>query len=281
MANNFSSTRVAIIGCGWLGTALVQELLKHKIDVIASTTSPTKLKKLASLSIKAEILSLPCEQHLLNKAVFFQQQQLVICIPPQLKYGKTNYQAKISTLVIAAEQAKIKHIILISTTAVYRGLSGLITENTDLNFEDDKVKCLHNTEQAVLNFKGNSSIIRFAGLVGEDRHPGRFLAGKTNLANSKHTVNLIHQQDAVAMIIALLKQTQPCSQTQQIFNGASTTAATRKKFYQQAAKALQLTPPTFNEAENSLGNKIISVKKIQDKLNIKLVYPDLIKWLAE
>jgi len=273
-----SSLNVGIIGCGWLGTALAMELLKNKANVVASTTSVEKQSLLKELGINTELLTLPCDLSMLTKLKIFQQQQLVICIPPQLKQGKTNYQEKIALLLKAAEQGCIKRVILISTTAVYRGLTGIITELSVPDSRNEKVRCLVKAEQLVQHFMGEKAIIRFAGLVGTDRHPGRFLAGKTGLTDANTSVNLIHQHDAVAIIIALLSQPKLTG----IFNGVSNTKATRQQFYQQAAKKLNLTPPEFiNEPRATKLDKVINSDKIQHKLGYQLVYADLFSYLND
>ena len=265
---------VAIVGCGWLGTALAKSLVAQQVNVKATTTRVDKITLLAKLGITAELLVLPSNEQRLENHSIFQQQQLVIAITPQLKYGKKDYAKKITNLIKIAEKKAVEKIILISTTGVYRGLNGEITEETLLKQTEAKVAALVAGEQAVLASSLKSTIIRFAGLVGEDRHPGRFLAGKTQLSNANERVNLIHQQDAVAILLAVLTH----SEVTGIFNGVSNTTATRKHFYQQAAKALQLTPPEFKE-ELKPSTKFISAKKIQDKLALKLVYPDLMAWL--
>jgi nucleoside-diphosphate-sugar epimerase len=276
---------VGIIGCGWLGTALALSLLKTQAKVIATTTSATKQENLTRLGITTNLLTLPCAIKALNKLPIFKQQQLVICITPQLKYGKYDYAEKIANIAKAAEYNNVKHIILLSTTAVYRGLSGKIDETVNVNLDNEKVQCLIKAENELANFSGQTSIIRLAGLVGENRHPGNFLAGKTKLANAQAQVNVIHQQDAVGIIKTLLTLNETSTEqvnrrhSDEIYNAVSLTRASRQKFYQQAAKALALTPPEFNPNNVNTTDKMISAKKIQDKLNYQFVYPDLLAWL--
>ncbi len=268
---------VGIVGCGWLGTALAKNLIAQQVNVVGTTTTVDKINLLANLGIKAELLVLPENEQTLEKHAIFQQQQLVIAITPQLKYGNVNYAKKIENIIKIAEKTAVEKIILISTTGVYRGLTGNITEEATLMLKNTKVAALVAGEQVVLASSLNSTIIRFAGLIGEDRHPGRFLAGKKQLSNANERVNLIHQQDAVNILIALLKSDNVTG----IFNGLSNTQATRKRFYQQAAKKLQLTPPEFadNDKISPSTYKYICAKKIRDKLSVKLVYPDLMLWL--
>jgi nucleoside-diphosphate-sugar epimerase len=295
IANN-TRQQVGIIGCGWLGCALAKELLRLNNDVTVTTTTLVKQPELTRIGLQNELLTLPDDSSTLASLNVFKQQQLVICIPPQLKHGSENYVDNIKTLVSAANNGDIQQLILISTTAIYRGLSGEVNESSPLETTDKKVKALLLAEEQLKNFNGNSCIIRFAGLVGGDRHPGNFLTGKTQLTNGEASVNVIHQQDSVGIILSLLTsmnetshqsiQVKPAHQkaTKQetnIFNGVSCTHPCRKIFYQQASKALNLAPPQFDDSRSLIDTKVVSGKKIQDKLNYQFVYPDLLAWLAE
>jgi len=296
MITNNTQLHVGIIGCGWLGSALAKELQRLNNQVVVTTTTIEKLPKLAELGFQSELLGLPDSSSTLHKLKVFKQQQLVICIPPQLKHGSENYVANIKALVSAANKGNTEQLILISTTAVYRGLSGKVSEDSPLETTDKKVKALLLAEHALNNFKGESAIIRFAGLVGENRHPGNFLAGKTQVINGDAPVNVIHQQDAVGIIMRLLTYMNETShqpiqikyspkkaiqQETSIFNGVSCTHPSRKNFYQLAANVLNLMPPQFDDSKALLESKIVYTKKIQDKLNYQFVYPDLLAWLTE
>jgi len=280
-----SELQVGIIGGGWLGCALATELKRHHDQVIVTTTTLEKQPKLKQQGFKCELLSLPDDKKTLNLLDVFKQQQLVICIPPQLKRGNKHYIENIKTLVNAANMGNIQQLILISTTGVYGGLSGKVNEESHLQITHKKVHTLRLAEEELHNFKGNSCIIRFAGLVGEDRHPGDFLAGKTQLTNGAAPVNLIHQRDAVGIIVGLLKSMNRTNdlfvqQKTIVFNGVSSAHPNRKQFYQQAANALKLTPPQFDDKQALTDSKIICAQKIQDTLNYRFVYPDLLAWLT-
>jgi nucleoside-diphosphate-sugar epimerase len=281
---------VGIIGCGWLGTALALNLLKNNTAVLATVTRAESVTRLAEQNINAQTLVLPSTAEILFSHPIFCQQTLVICFPPQLKKGQQDYPEKISQIVTAAEKKGVREIVLISTTSIYNGLSGKVSEQTTLNFSADKVAILNDAEQKLLNFSGKASIIRFAGLIGPDRHPGRFLSAKPHFANPKGVINLIHQQDAIGIIIALLKQnTLGCTNTDQakmidVYNAASTTHCTRQHFYQAAAVAMGLPKPLFEDSEfkegtSALLSKEICSDKVRETLHYQFIFDDLLAWL--
>ena len=278
IADDFS---VGIIGCGWLGKALAVTLLDKGISVLATSSTLDNVEALNKQGINALQLTLPTDNKQLLQYDIFLQQSLVIAITPKFKQGQTDYANKIAQLVNAAQQKGIvKRIVLLSSTAVYQGLCGNVNEDSVLNLTNPKAQILNTAEQTVLNFSNQSSVIRLAGLVGPERHPGKFLLpnkGRTNktLTNPMAPVNLIHQQDAVGLILALLQ----ADSAQGVFNGVSDTHVNKQHYYQVAAKALSLQAPIFLPDNSNEITRVVSGVKAKQALSYKFVYPDLLTWL--
>ncbi|MBL4822438.1 MAG: NAD(P)-binding domain-containing protein [Colwellia sp.] len=271
---------VGIIGCGWLGKALAASLLEKGTAVLATSSQQGNVEQLHQQGIKAQQLLLPANTKELNQHDIFTQQCLVIAITPQFKKGQVDYAIKVAQLVDAAtRRGLVERIILLSSTAVYQGLAGLVDENTQLNLVGtslmEKTQILDTAEQAVLNFYRQGSVLRLAGLVGPERHPGKFLLAKRTLKNSTAPVNLIHQQDAVGLILSLLRSASP----QGLFNGVSDTHVTKARYYQAAAKSLALELPTFSTDNTLDPTRIVSGKKAKQQLDYSFIYPDLLAWL--
>lgn len=276
---------VGVIGCGWLGTPLAKALLAQNIDVLATRSRIENIAELTVQGIDAEVLLLPattpsCVEKL-NQHSVFKQHNLVIAITPQFRKGLENYSEKVAQLVQAAqERGNVNSIVLLSSSAVYNGLVDEVNEESLLDFSADKVTILHEAEKAVLNFADESEqrtsyVLRLAGLVGSDRHPGNFLQHGRMLKSPEAKVNLIHQQDALGLIISLLT-TKPCSG---VYNGVSDTHVSKKTYYQKAARALSLPEPIFFENENVVISRTVSGRKAQQVLSYQFVYPDLLTWL--
>ncbi|MBL0710238.1 MAG: NAD-dependent epimerase/dehydratase family protein [Colwellia sp.] len=266
---------VGIIGCGWLGTALASTLLEKGILVLVTSSKLENVHTLNQQGINAQQLTLPTTDKLAQHDIF-SQQCLVLAIPPQFKQGRVDYADKITQLVDAAKKRGIvQRIILLSSMAIYAGLSGLVDESSTLTLASEKAEILHQAEQAVLAFNRQKSVLRLSGLVGPNRHPGTFLQAKKALENAIGRINLIHQQDAVGLILSLLTESSP----QGVFNGVSSHHATKKAYYQQAAKALSLPIPVFLGAESLDLSRIVSGEKAKLLLNHSFIYPDLLAWL--
>jgi nucleoside-diphosphate-sugar epimerase len=284
---------VGIVGCGWLGSALAHQLKAQGITVLATRSNIDNTEQLKSQGIDAEVLFLPAEQALLNSHAIFNRQCLIIAITPQFRQGRVDYADKVKQLVESAKTGNcVEQIVLLSSSAIYNGLSGQVDECIELDLSADKVSVLNDAEQAVLNFNENSGnesndalanknayVLRLSGLVGPNRHPGKFLLNGRLLKSPLAIVNLIHQQDAIGLIQALLKSDIRGG----IFNGVSSTKVTKKQFYQTAASALGLPAPNFEESSLASESeaKIVSGKKTQAALNYSFVYDDLLNWLDQ
>ena len=116
------------------------------------------------------------------------------------------------------------------------------------------------------------TILRLSGLVGYDRLPGRFLANKKELPNGDAPVNIIHRDDCIGLITAVLEQ----NIWGEIINGSADNHPSRKDFYTKAAERIGLNPPTF-KIQDSMQFKIICNKKGKALLNYNYIHPDPLK----
>ncbi|MNQ45247.1 hypothetical protein D3C85_590250 [compost metagenome] len=191
---------------------------------------------------------------------------LIIDIPPKLRANTDSsrkiFVEKIETLIPFIEKSTIKKVLFVSSTSVYGDQNDLITEETNPNPETESGKQLLLAE-AILqkNHNFQTTILRFGGLIGEDRHPVKFLAGKENLENPDAPVNLIHQNDCINIIKEIIHQ----SKWNEVFNAVAPFHPTREDYYTQKAKEHNVVLPKFNSEKSNI-KKIISSQKIESIL---------------
>ena len=265
---------VAIIGCGWLGTPLAKLLQTKGYEVLGTCQSDTSVQTLRDADINGLKLSLPADESDLISHPVFRQHTLILAFPPQLKKGHANYPEKVASIVKAAQKTAVKRIILVSSTGIYNGLLGEVSEDSELDLTNDKVKILRAAELEVESFNGSKSILRLSGLVGPKRHPGRFFSSGKTLSQPKAVLNLIHQQDAIGLLCSMIES----SDVAGIYNGVSNTKAVKEEFYQAAARSLNIKPPQFNQTDLSFGRKV-NGEKARKLLAYQYVYDDLINWV--
>jgi len=206
-------TQISILGCGWLGLPLAKALIENGFSVNGSTTSEEKLSVLEKLGIQPFLIVLTPtlskgEGEETIKTFLERSKTLIIDIPPKLSGDNTdNFVCKIKTLIPFIEKSSIENVLFISSTSVYGDDNSSVTEETKTCPETESGKQLVLAEQLLQsnsNFK--TTILRFGGLIGEDRHPIKFLAGRENLENPEAPINLIHQEDCIGIILKVIEK---------------------------------------------------------------------------
>ena len=271
-------TQISILGCGWLGLPLAKALLENEFSVKGSTTTNDKLLVLQNSGIQPYLIALLEDKPTGNLADFLENSKiLIIDVPPKLRGSSTeNFVSKIKNVIPFIEKSSVENVLFISSTSVYGEDNLEVTEETELNPDTESGRQLVQTEQLLQsnsNFK--TIILRFGGLIGEDRHPIKFLAGRKNIENPNALINLIHQEDCIGIILEILRQAQNDKlERNETFNAVAPFHPNRKEYYTQKALDLNLDLPEFNTENSSLG-KIISSSKIEKALGYVFVKPKL------
>lgn len=257
---------ISILGCGWLGIPLAENLIADGFRVNGSTTSPNKITALQTKGITPFLIALEADAVEGDIQNFLQSDILIIDIPPRFHFSH-----KIAALVPHIIKSGIKKVLLVSSISVYADDNAVLTEADIPDPKTDKSKQLFDAEMVLQNRpEFQTTVVRFGGLFDEKRHPVKYLAGEANLENPGAPVNLIHQTDCIGIIRAIFKK-EIWGET---FNAAAPSHPTREEYYTRIAKQMQLIPPRFTHAKSSLG-KTIDPKKVQDLLGYSFRFGDL------
>ena len=270
------SKTISILGCGWLGLPLGNTLVKIGFEVKGSTTSPSKIDLLKSNTIEPFLVDLTDEKTLPNIPAFLNSDILIISFPPGIRSGNgAGYIKQINALAGFISRSPVKNILFVSSTSVYPDLNKIITEEYKMP-ENEALPILIQAENIIQEAcPGQVTIIRFSGLVGGNRHPGRFFAGKTQVANPEAPVNLIHLDDCLRIMTEIITQ----EKWGNIYNACADEHPSRQVFYTTATKALHLTPPEFMKPSPQDSFKIISNAKLKTDLNYQFLHPDPLKFI--
>jgi len=249
---------VSILGCGWYGKALAQALIQEDVTVKGSTTSQEKLNQLTESGITSYPVQFEANSQNFDPD-FFECDVLIISIPPKLKKGEAlAYLPKVRRIIQAVLHFNIKKIIYISSTGVYGDHNQTVTELDDPMPDTESGKILLEAEKLFQQepaFK--TTIIRFGGLVGPGRHPGRFFAGKKDIPNGMAPINLIHLDDCIGISMAIIEQ----NAFGYLFNACSPDHPAKEDFYRDASLKGGFEAPEFvHELTNW---------KIVDSINLK------------
>lgn len=249
---------VSILGCGWLGMPLATFLLNKKYGIKGSTTSDNKLRVFKEKGITPFLIDVDKKD---NQGIqqFLTSEILIVAITSKNVEGFKN-------LIKEIEKSIIKKVIFISSTSVYPSLNNLVTEE-EMTIDSPLVEI-----EGL--FKENSSfkttIVRFAGLLGNGRNPGNWFE-KRKILHPRGYVNMIHQEDCINIIYQVIIQ----NVWGEIFNACSNHHPTREEFYTAAKIKVKKEPPVFDDSL-PLKYKIINSDKLQRELNYTFIHDNLL-----
>ncbi|CAG9000549.1 MAG: Protein YeeZ [Candidatus Celerinatantimonas neptuna] len=267
--------QIAIVGCGWLGTPLAYHLLGLGYGVRGTRQHTSSRIELAQAGVIEGALSVTPELHCdVSEKIFGGCDLLIINIPPNRKAHDRHYHVtQIQSLAQAAVNYQIPKVLFIGSTSVYGPMQGEVTESSPAQPSTQSGQTLLEIEQWLHQQPSFvTTTLRFGGMIGPGRHPGRFLSGR-QVDGADTPVNLIHQADCIALIDALIQR----NIWGEVFNACADEHPSRCDFYSAAAKQLDVEMPQFNHSQNS--SKFISNQAIKDALRYSFIYPDPIAWL--
>lgn len=229
--------------------------------VKASTTSESRLSELSSLKVEPFLVDIGKLSS--NLRAFLQANVLIINIPSK------NVDS-FSRLIKEIEESEIENILFVSSTSVYQDKNKTIFESDEEESTTSPLFIIENLFRNSTKFK--TTIVRFGGLIGYGRHPGKFFSKGRIVQNPDSHVNLIHRDDCIEIISRIIEK----EVWGEVFNCCADTHPTKREFYTQAAKSIGLPAPDFeNSGANSF--KIISNEKVKRILNYEFLHPDLTK----
>jgi nucleoside-diphosphate-sugar epimerase len=232
--------KITVIGCGWLGLPLSENLISNGYCVYGSTTSFSKLNSLVSKGIHAFIYSAENEFTIDDRAK--DSEIVIVNFPP----SKSDDYAKQVEELLNQFSADTK-VIFTSSTSVYEEVDAIVDEKGRVN-ENHPVRL---AEKVVLSSNRHYCILRLSGLIGAGRHPIHFLQGRENLNGGNVPVNLVHLKDVIEAIGAIITRNKwSC-----IYNVSYPSHPAKKEYYPMMAKMIGLKAPIYVE-DNGKGKEI-------------------------
>ncbi len=265
--------KISILGIGWLGKPLAEALVLAGHQVKGSSTSPEKMSMIQALGVAPYLLTLSPEPEEGQWDEFLEADILLINIPPQTRkagIGADFHPSQIQNLLAKVTQSKIQKIIYVSATSVYPEAARAMTEAEPINAQNTGNTALWHAEQLIRKSGKDWLILRLGGLLGYERIPGKYFAGKKDLETGDVPVNFIHRDDAVKILCKLMAQKDI---SKEIFNIVSPEHPPRSVIYTKNAQDFGFEAPTFKEMPPK-NHKIILAQKIQLELEYVFKYPN-------
>lgn len=251
--------QISILGCGWLGLPLAQQFIREGFQIKGATTSESKLSVLQNAGIQPYLLSISSDGIEGDIHSFLKDSEILILnIPPKLRGDAKEYFVdKVRNIITAVEASMVAKVLFVSSTSVFPDNNEIITESTVPKPDSESGLQLLASEH-LLNSSNHfqTTLVRFGGLIGENRHPIHFLSGRKNIENPDAPINLIHLDDCIGIIKNIIEK----DIWGETFNAVTPFHPSRKTYYTQKAIAMNLEVPEFITDKNSVGKTILSEK---------------------
>lgn len=224
-----------------------------------STTSPDRLVKLAALPGEACLVDI--SKPLDDIDAFLQSDTLIINITSKDIDGFERLLRKI-------EASPIQAVMFVSSTSVYPAKDKVVAEAVGEESPEHPLVVIENLFRQSNKFR--TTIVRFAGLIGGSRHPGRFFRGGKKVKNPDSNVNLIHLDDCINILEKIVTN----GIWGETFNACADSHPGKREFYSQAATMAGLPLPEFDDSADG-AFKIIDNSKLKRVLGYEFLHPDL------
>ncbi len=235
-------------GSGWLGKPLSISLTEEGYKVKVSTRTESKVQELELLKLDPYLVNIEDYE---DFDLFLDSDILLIMITSK------DVDA-FERLIQQIENSSLQKVLFMSSTSVYPNTNSVVTEeNETINSPLTEIESLF-----LKNNQFETTIIRFAGLFGNERHPGKWFQNGRKIPSPEGFVNMIHQEDCIEIIHEII--TQDCWNT--IFNACSNHHPLRREYYTKAKESLGLDTPVFVESKE-MSFKIVNSEKLQNTLS--------------
>ncbi|MEL6929268.1 MAG: NAD-dependent epimerase/dehydratase family protein [Cyanobacteria bacterium J06600_6] len=246
--------KLAIIGCGYVGSAVARLWHATENEVTVTTTTPSKVAELEKVSSRVVILEGNDLASL--KQLLADQDVVLLSIGSKQRTPEVYRQTYLETahnLVKAIANSQVKQLIYTGSYGIIKAKSGnIIDETVVVKPQDEFGEILHQTEQVLLSAShGNlkTCILRLTGIYGPGRELIRIfqrVAGTTRPGSGEGYTNWVHLED-IARAINFAKD----QQLEGIYHLNSDEFMTTKKFLNKLFQAHNLPPVVWDSSQPS------------------------------
>jgi nucleoside-diphosphate-sugar epimerase len=244
-----------ILGCGYLGRALLQALSSSPGRIVVTSRSRERLAALTAdgraEGLVFETGALASAQ--LSKVLAGASAVEVFCLltPSALSIAPTRER-----LVAILAEFPLKRAVLVSSTGIYGAVEGgEVSAETVPHLSGAREQGLADIEQAWLRLP-QARIVRMAGLYGPERviGAGMIREGRTIPGRASAWLNLIHQQDAAGLLCTVAASEHAAT----VELGSDGQPMRRSEYYGFLAELLSAPAPRFESLDDGDAGKRVN-----------------------
>ncbi len=205
------STRIMILGCGYVGTALARHWQTcppcADAEVIVTTTTPDRLAELRAIAPQTLILAGNDPAALRQALDGIQVLLLTLGAKRGTSYADTYLKTAQTLAQVLPDNSSVEQIIYTGSYAVYGNQQGnWVSESTSIKPENENGEVLAETERVLQTLVGSDRrvcLFRLGGIYGPGRELARIFqnaAGKTRPGDGSDASNWVHLEDIVGAL---------------------------------------------------------------------------------
>ncbi len=274
----------AILGCGYVGSALADYWQEQGHFVTGTTTSSERVASLSKIASKTVLMKgndLTAVHSLLEG-----QDTLVVSVAPtgfqevdESAY-ETTYLTTAKNLVTALSQAaNVKQVIYLSSCSVYGDRQGeWVDETSPIQPSEHKSQVIYDAEKIILqaaNEHQKVCVLRLGGIYGPERELVSMfggLAGMTMPGKGDRFINWIHRDDIIGAI-----EFARLNELNGIYNLVDDSQLTIKEQVKHICSYYDLPPVHWDASKLSVQRKSVQVSNQKLKAaGYELIHPQLV-----
>lgn len=270
--------RIAIIGCGYVGSAAASYLKRQGHTVTVSTRDPQKVEKLKLLTQNVILLKKDLYNELDLEPILANQDIVIVTVAPSTgaSYFTTYLKTALRIRVLSPRFPKLRQIIYTSSTSVYGECDGReISEKEPVKpsgEKDSNINVLISTENTfreVQSINLHVAILRLGEIIG----PGRELesrlrtkVGKPLPGTGENFTNFSPLDLIVKAIATVIRKN-----SHGVFNCCSEQHTSRKELYEKLCAQLKLPQVIWDSSlpQQHGGNKRVISWKLDALMNAR------------
>ncbi len=283
---------IAILGCGYVGSALAEYWQEQGHFVTGTTTSSKREFLLAEAASKVVVMN--GNDFIAVHSLIEGQNTVVVSVAPigaqeaNAATYETTYLDTAKNLVLALSQKpQVKQVIYLSSCSVYGDRQGeWVNETTPLDPPEYKSQIMCEAEQIILQAATDRQkvcVFRLGGIYGPDRELIRMfggLAGMTMAGKGDRFVNWIHRDDIIGAIehsSGYANEFARSNGLDGIYNLVDDSRMTIKEQIEHVCDRYNLPPANWDTSKLSLQRKSLQVSNQKLKAaGYDLIHPQLL-----
>ena len=277
------STRLLILGCGYLGTRILEQATRQGYTVDVLSRNPLTINELQQKGASAAVAAYLDSNDWHTKFSPTDYRAIIVSVGSSESNPEGYQQSYISGLqsVIKWSSAYQGKLFFTSSTSVYSRVSDQwIDENTPPAPDDWRGETILQAEQLLAGHPNSlATVFRLGGIYGQER--SRFLTTRRpNNTGDNSYLNLIHVNDAASAIIKAVAAEQDLAP---LYNLTDNHPFTRRELQEYLLQRIPDLPEStaVRQHRTRITNRRIRSELIQKDLQWKPEYPSVFEAIRD